>query len=100
MENKLPDLDELIILVFSKMSTIQLIFLCLFAVTWLGGANILIHFHRKRIGEDLFSESHPFKYFNAKEWLILVLLLFTSLTFGVMAGMYGQETSPLSCSKV
>lgn len=91
MENKPPEI-EFIFSSFAAMPPLQLVLLGLSAVTWLIGGNLLIHFHRKRIGKQHFSEVHPWKYFNAKEWLTFVLLFFIACSFGIMALAYGKYT--------
>ena len=74
---------------FSTPAGLQVVFLALAAVTWLGGANILIAYHYKRMGKSAWSGLKPFAFplrdFNAKEWLMLAALAALSLLFGVLA---------------
>jgi hypothetical protein len=71
------------------MPGLQLVFLALAAVTWLGGGNILVAYHYKRVGKSAWSGFKPFAFplrnFNAKEWLILAGLAVLALTFGGLA---------------
>jgi hypothetical protein len=59
-------------------NTEQLVFLGLFAATWLIGGNILIVFHHRRLGKPWWSGfrpfAFPFKNFNGSEWLALMAL--------------------------
>lgn len=75
-----------VIRIFSAMPGLQLLFLALAAVTWLGGANILVAYHYKRVGKPAWSGfkpfAFPFRHFNAKEWLILAGLAALVLTLG------------------
>lgn len=75
--------------IFGAMPRLQLAFLALAAVTWLVGANVLVAFHYRRLGKPAWSGfrpfAFPFKNFNAREWLILVVLMVISLTFGGIA---------------
>jgi len=75
--------------IFANMPLGQMIFLALFAGTWLIGGNILVARHYKRIGKSPWSGLKPFAFpftkFNAKEWLSLAVLAAVSLTFGAIA---------------
>jgi hypothetical protein len=75
--------------IFANMPLGQMIFLALFAGTWLIGGNILVARHYKRVGKSPWSGFKPFAFpftnFNAKEWLALALLAAVSLTFGAIA---------------
>lgn len=70
---------------FSALSSLQLALLALAAVTWLGGGNILVAYHYKRLGKSPWSGFKPFAFpftrFNAKEWLILGGLAILALIF-------------------
>jgi hypothetical protein len=74
-----------VIRIFSAMPGFQLVFIVLAAVTWLGGANILVAYHYKRIEKSAWSGfkpfAFPFRHFNAKEWLMLAGLAALALTF-------------------
>ena len=67
----------------------QLVFLGLFAATWLIGGNIVISRYFRRRGKSPWSGFRPFvspwKDFNAQEWLSLLALGVVSLTFGAIA---------------
>jgi heme/copper-type cytochrome/quinol oxidase subunit 1 len=58
-------------------------------VTWLGGANILIAFHNRRVGKPAWSALKSFTFaftgFNALEWLVFALLAAVALTFLFLA---------------
>ena len=83
-----PDFSDLI-RIFSAMPGLQLLFLVLAAVTWLGGGNILVAYHYKRVGKPAWSGfkpfAFPFRRFNAKEWLILAGLAAITFTFAGLA---------------
>lgn len=55
--------------------------------TWLIGGNILVAFHYRRVGKSMWSGfkpfAFPFKDFNANEWMVLFLLLVTSVALFV-----------------
>lgn len=61
-----------------------IVWLLLAAVAWLGGGNVLVAFHYRRLGQPWSSGFRPFDFpfsaFNRREWLILALLAVTSLT--------------------
>ena len=46
-----PGLSE-VIQILAAMPGLQLVFLLLAAVTWLGGGNILVAYHYKRVGKS------------------------------------------------
>jgi hypothetical protein len=73
----------------AQMPGMQIVFLGLFAATWLIGANVLVAQHYRRIGKSPWSGfqpfAFPFKDFNAKEWLTLFALALLSLSFGAIA---------------
>jgi hypothetical protein len=73
----------------APMPGVQIIFLGLFAATWLIGANVLVAQHYRRMGKSPWSGfqpfAFPFKDFNAKEWLTLFALAVLSLSFGAIA---------------
>jgi hypothetical protein len=68
---------------------LQIVFLGLFAATWLIGGNVLVAQHYRRMGKSPWSGfqpfAFPFKDFNAKEWLTLFALAVLSLSFGAIA---------------
>src|SRR5438093_13423471 len=49
-----PSVSE-VIRTFSAMPGLQLVFFALAAVTWLGGGNILVAYHYKRVGKSAWS---------------------------------------------
>ena len=67
------------------MPGLQVVLVALAAITWLIGGNVLVAFHYRRLGRSVWSGfrpfAFPFKDFNAREWLILALLLVLSITF-------------------
>jgi len=73
----------------AQFSTPQLVLLGLAAATWLVGGNILIAFHYRRLGKSGWSGFHPFAFpfkdFNAREWLILLVLAALTFAFGITA---------------
>jgi hypothetical protein len=75
--------------IFANMPGLQLLFLGLFAATWLIGGNIVVARHYRRMGKPAWSGfkpfAFPFKDFNAREWLSLLVLAIVSLTFGAIA---------------
>ena len=83
-----PSVSE-VIRAFSAMPGLQLVFFALAAVTWLGGGNILVAYHYKRVGKSAWSGfkpfAFPFRNFDAKEWLILAALAVLALMFGGLA---------------
>lgn len=72
---------------YARMPRLQLLFLGLAAITWLGGANVLVAFHYRRLGKSAWSGFRPFAFpwkdFNAIEWLVLLAL--AALTLALMA---------------
>ena len=74
-----PGLSE-VIQILAAMPGLQLVFLLLAAVTWLGGGNILVAYHYKRVGKSPWAGFKPFA-FNAREWLILAGLAALAFTF-------------------
>ena len=87
--NNRPVLPEDMFQMFTAMPAGQLVFIGLFAATWLIGGNVLVALHYKRLGKPWYSSlkpfAFPFKDFNSKEWLVLVLLAGMSLCFGMVA---------------
>jgi len=79
-----PGLSE-VIQILAAMPGLQLVFLLLAAVTWLGGGNILVAYHYKRVGKSPWAGfkpfAFPFRHFNAREWLILAGLAALAFTF-------------------
>jgi hypothetical protein len=90
-----PPSFEFFLGVFAKMPPLQLLFIILFAVTWLIGGHILIAFHYRRLGKPWWSGLKPFvfpfKDFNTREWLILLCLAITALSFGAIALAFGPH---------
>ena len=79
----------------SHLAPVQLVFLALFAATWLIGANIVVAFHYRRLGKPWWYGFRPFvfpfKEFNAKEWSMLAALAVLALTFGATAIELGHK---------
>jgi hypothetical protein len=73
----------------ANMPSLQLLFLGLFAATWLIGGNIVVARHYRRMGKPAWSGMKPFafpwKHFNAREWLALLALAIAALAFGTIA---------------
>jgi hypothetical protein len=71
------------------MPRLQVLFVVLAVVTWLGGANVLIARHYRRMGKPAWSGlrpfASPFQGFNATEWLIFAILAAVALGFLVLA---------------
>ncbi len=88
MQNNTPSV-EFLVGAFEMMPPLQLLFLCLFAATWLIGGNVLVAFHYRRLGKPWWSGLKPFafplRHFNKQEWLVLLALFITAFTFGVIA---------------
>jgi len=74
---------------FANMPGLQLLFLFLFAASWLIGGNIVVARHYRRIGKSAWSGfkplALPFKDFNAREWRSLLVLALVSLIFAAIA---------------
>ena len=81
---------------FGKMPTSQVILLALVAAIWIGGGNLLFHFHNRRLGKKWWQAMNPldppFKDFNSQEWSILVALVVVSLGLIALAISIGQPT--------
>jgi hypothetical protein len=77
------------------MRSLQLVFICLFAATWLIGGNVVVARHYRRMGKSVWSGfkpfAFPFRNFNASEWLSLLALAALSLTFAAIAGALNPE---------
>ena len=67
----------------------RVLFLWLFAATWIVGGNVLVARHYRRMGKSAWSGlkplAFPWKDFNAREWLSLLVLAMVSLAFGAIA---------------
>jgi hypothetical protein len=79
--------------VFDMVPKSQIILLALAGAVWIGGGNLLMYFHNRRIGkrwwQSLNPLTPPFKDFNAAEWSVLVALIVVSLvlvTLGISIG--------------
>jgi len=72
----------------------QLILLSLAALLWIGGGNVLLYRHRRRLGKKWWQALNPFdppfKDFNVTEWLILGGLVLSSLGLAALAISYGH----------
>ncbi len=79
----------------SNLAPAQLVFITLFAATWLIGGNIVIALHYRRLGKPWWHGfrpfAFPFKDFNTKEWTMLAVLAALALTFGAIAIELGQS---------
>ena len=79
--------------IFSAIPGLQLVFLAL--ATWLGGANLVVAYHYKRVEKSAWSGfkpfAFPFRHFNAKEWLTLAGLAALALTFAGFAFSLNQR---------
>lgn len=80
--------------VFAGMPTGQLILLSLAAMLWIGGGNVLLYRHRRRLGKKWWQALNPFdppfKDFNTAEWLTLGGLVAGSFALGTLALSYGR----------
>lgn len=80
--------------VLAHMPTGQLILLSLAAVLWVGGGNVLLYRHRRRVGKKWWQALNPFdppfKDFNTNEWLTLGGLVVGSFALGAIAVSYGH----------
>ena len=87
-DNRVHSARELFEMVAS-MPRPQLLFLGLFTATWLIGGNILVALHYRRMGKSAWLGFRPFAFpwkdFNAREWLTLLLLAVVSLIFVAIA---------------
>ena len=85
-----PDAQD----VFDRMPTGQKVLLVATAVVWIGGDNLLSHFHRRRLGKKWWQVLNPFdppfKDFNTREWLFLGAILVVSLALGFLAISFGH----------
>ena len=79
---------------FASMPAIQVLFLALAAVVWLGGGNLLVARHYVRRGKSPWSGFKPFAFpfanFNGLEWLALFGLAVLSLSLGALAISLGN----------
>lgn len=80
---------------FANTPGVRLLFLGLFAATWLIGGNIVVARHYRRMGKSPWSGfrpfAFPFKDFNAREWLSLLALALIAFTFGAIATSLNPE---------
>jgi hypothetical protein len=80
--------------VFGKMPSSQVILLAVVAAVWIGGGNLLFHFHNRRLGKRWWQAMNPlnppFKDFNSREWSILAALVTVSLGLMAFAISIGQ----------
>jgi len=71
------------------MTGVQLLCVVLFFLTWVGGANVLLVFHCRRLGKPwtaaFQAQLLPFRHFNWREWAILAVLAAVSLALGFIA---------------
>ena len=69
--------------VLGDLPTHQIVLLALAGLVWMGGGNLLLHLHRRRLGKTWWQTLNPleppFKDFNAREWWTLAGLVVTSL---------------------
>jgi len=76
------------------MPAIQVLFLALAAVVWLGGGNLLVARHYVRRGKSPWSGFKPFAFpfanFNGLKWLALFGLAVLSLSLGALAISLGN----------
>jgi hypothetical protein len=80
--------------VLARMPTGQLVLLSLAAALWIGGGNLLLYRHRRRVGKKWWQALNPFnppfKDFNTAEWLTLGGLMTGSFALGALAVSYGR----------
>lgn len=79
---------------FGQMPAGQLIALGATALLWIGGGNLLIHTHNRRLGKKWWQGLNPFdppfKDFNTREWIILGVLLAGSMALGIFSVSLGH----------
>ena len=79
----------------ANMPGLQLLFLSLFAATWLIGGNVVVARHYRRMGKLAWSGMKPFafpwKNFNTREWLSLLVLAIASVTFLAIAVSFNPK---------
>ena len=84
------------------MMIVQLLFVVLAAVTWLIGGNVLVAHHYRRLGEPWWHGFRPFDFpftnFNRREWAIVALLAFVSLSFMALATFLPNVAHALAVS--
>ncbi|WP_431098990.1 hypothetical protein [Polaromonas aquatica] len=87
--SEIPEVED----VLAGIPTGQLILLSLAAALWVGGGNVLLYRHRRRLGKKWWQALNPFdppfKDFNTAEWLTLGGLAAGSLALGALAVSYG-----------
>jgi len=87
-DHQAPSARE-VVEMFANMPGLQLLFLGLSAVTWLIGGIIVAARHDRRVGKSASSGfksfAFPFKDFNTREWISLLVLAIVSLTFLAIA---------------
>jgi hypothetical protein len=80
--------------VFMRMPTHQLVLLAAAAILWVGGGNVLLQMHNRRLGKKWWQALNPvdppFKDFNTREWLVLGALLVGSMGLGALAISFGR----------
>jgi hypothetical protein len=87
----MPDFQTVI----GRMPPVQVALIGVAAALWIGGGNLLMHFHR-RLGKQWWQMLNPaklpFKDFNAREWLIFVERLAASLGVAAVAVSVGRPS--------
>ena len=70
---------------FARMPRLQLLYLILFAFTWIVGGNVVAALHSRRLGKPWWSGFRPFAFpfrdYNRWEWLVLGCLAAAAMTF-------------------
>ena len=71
--------------VLGDRSPLQLLFLTLAVLSWLGGGNLVVALHYRRRGMSIWSGFRPFAFpfgeLSNKEWLALMLCAVSSFGF-------------------
>jgi hypothetical protein len=75
-------------------SLAQAVLMALAACVWIGGGNVLMYRHTKRMGRSFWSNFNPlksaFREFNPREWITFALLAAVALALGALAIALGQ----------
>jgi hypothetical protein len=87
---------ERILEVFSAMPDLQALFVVLFFVFSIVAGNAVFALHYRRIGKPVLQSllnptSFPLLRFNAREWILLLIVFAISLGLGALAALSGRS---------